>query len=160
MPSFITAVNSDPLRGFKYQVFLSGNLSFSRMGFQSIKGLKMQTKETEYREGGDNLTTRKLPGITKFPNVTLTRGLIVGDNDIWTWASTVFGVSNFSQPSAGGSFRNNMTINLMNRDGTAARSWTLYNAWVTEYSPGDFDAEKEAIFLNTVIICHEGFNEF
>lgn len=159
MANYMDSSHSDPLRGFKFIVTVTGNMSFARAGFSNIKGLKMQTKPVTYREGGDNLTSRQLPGLTTFPNVTFQRGLIVGDNDIWIWASQVFNVTSFNQPAQGGTFRNTLQIQLQDRDGTPARTWTLYNAWVTEYSPGDFDAEKESVFLNEMVVAHEGFSE-
>lgn len=151
--------HSDPLRNFKYLVTLTGNRRLARMGFNSIKGLKATTKNITYREGGDPLTTRQLPGLTTFGDLTATRGYIMGDDDLYNWASDVFSASSANQPAVGGSFRNTMQISLQDRDGYPAKTWVVVNAWVKEYAPGDFDAEKEAIFINTIVIANEGFYE-
>ena len=42
--------------------------------FQEIGGIDATTDVTEYREGGDLLGTRKLPGQTKHSNLSLKRG--------------------------------------------------------------------------------------
>jgi phage tail-like protein len=39
----------------------------------------------EYRNGSENIAVRKLPGLMKFTNITLKRG-IIGDLTFWNWA--------------------------------------------------------------------------
>lgn len=55
----------------------NGGLSqFSRAGFASCTIPESTTSVTEYRENVDNFSIRKIPGLTSFNDITLTRGVI------------------------------------------------------------------------------------
>ena len=57
--------------------------------FQEVSGLDSENTPMEYREGGDAMNTvRKLPGIEKYPNHTLKRG-ITGNLALWEWRKQV-----------------------------------------------------------------------
>ena len=61
-----------PYRVFRYQVEIDG---ISRAGFSEVSGMSSSVDAIEYREGDDlRNTPRKLPGLTKFGNVTLRWG--------------------------------------------------------------------------------------
>lgn len=42
----------------------------------------------EYRNGDEDTTVRKLPGLKKFTNITLKRGY-TDNKDLWNWRKTV-----------------------------------------------------------------------
>lgn len=55
----------------------NGGLSqFSRAGFQSCTIPESTTTVVEYRENVDNFGVKKIPGLTRFNDITLTRGVI------------------------------------------------------------------------------------
>lgn len=62
----------DPFPGFDFVVEIDG---VETAGFQEVSGLEGSLDVIEYREGADALTVRKLPGMVKYGNVTLKRGL-------------------------------------------------------------------------------------
>ena len=62
----------DPYRRFNFILEIDG---IARAGFSEVGGLSAETEVVEYREGADPANTvRKLPGLTKFPNITLKPG--------------------------------------------------------------------------------------
>jgi len=74
------ALSSDPLRSFKFNVVILCRRRMvlrwlARLGFMSLSGLGIAIEPLTYREGGDNLTTRKMPGQADFNPITLSRGL-------------------------------------------------------------------------------------
>ena len=88
---------TDPLRSFKFNVYIPyspsgtiGGVSMGRLGFMSASGLGIAVETLTYREGGDNLTTRKMPGQSDFNPITLSRGLYPMDNDSWSWMQYIF----------------------------------------------------------------------
>ena len=82
----------DPVSNFRFDVKIislslapaqiinalkNGGLSqFSRAGFTTCTVPESTTTVTEYRENVDNFGVRKIPGLTRFNDITLTRGVI------------------------------------------------------------------------------------
>ena len=59
------------------------------LGFSEVEVPSGEIEVIEYREGGDRVNSaRKLPGLAKYPNVTLKRG-ITGRTDLFEWWKSV-----------------------------------------------------------------------
>ena len=76
----------DPLVGYGFLVSLGATEPEAvAAGFQEVEGLGASIGVVEYRNGNDKESSvRKLPGLRKFDNVTLKRGLIL-DLSLWEW---------------------------------------------------------------------------
>jgi len=56
------------------------------IGFTEVSGLSMEHEVIEYREGSSpDFSATKMPGLRKFGNITLKRGIIQNDNDFFNW---------------------------------------------------------------------------
>ena len=80
----------DPFRAFKFVVTINGggrNVGAS-LGFQKVTGLKEASDVVEYREGNMPIHKRKLPGLTNYDPITLSRGATHND-EILTWRAQV-----------------------------------------------------------------------
>src|SRR5690606_24130992 len=77
-----------PPVGFHFVVYITGNDRELEKAldsqFQSVSGLTVDIDIEEYAEGGENRFNHKLPVKTKFPNLVLTRGLLV-KSDLTDW---------------------------------------------------------------------------
>lgn len=70
---------------------ISVAIEFDGMGpafFSSVEGLSVEITVVEYREGGNNEFTRKLPGVRKYPNLILKRGFDGHPSALQQWGST------------------------------------------------------------------------
>ena len=90
------SASTDPVESFRFelkivslslapnQVFQglqNGGLSqFARAGFTTCTIPESTTTVTEYRENVDNFSFKKIPGLTRFNDITLTRGVITPPN--------------------------------------------------------------------------------
>lgn len=64
-----------------FQGLQNGGLSqFARAGFTTCTVPESTTTVTEYRENVDNFSVKKIPGLTRFNDITLTRGVITPPN--------------------------------------------------------------------------------
>src|ERR1035437_5229128 len=82
MPTF----RDNPYPNFNFLVDLGGDVIG---GFTECSGLESETDVMEYREGGDKFNSvRKLPGLNKFPNITLKRG-VTGSTALYDWRQKV-----------------------------------------------------------------------
>jgi phage tail-like protein len=156
--TFADTGRNDPYKSFKFEVTISGNMVFAKAGFQKVSGLKMETDVVEYREGGDNNTVSKTPGLTKFDPITLERGQSE-DVDMWNWASKLFSLDGDKNADLDPKFRANMQISLKDRNGTIVRTWTVPNCWVSTYETGEFDAMGNNVMIERIIVQHEGFKK-
>lgn len=144
----------DPIKAFRYRVFIS---SFVRAGFSTATGLSRDHAVIAYREGGDNETEQKSPGLTSYPDIVLTRGQIIGagDDDFFDWADKVHRLGVGGNP---GEFREELTIVQYNNDGSEALLWDVTNAWVSKWAPtSDFNASNSENSMESITIVHEGF---
>jgi phage tail-like protein len=169
----------DPFQAFRFRVSIatggaqgadhgSKQGSDAIAGFQTVSGLREETEVTEYREGNDPSTMRKLPGLTSFDNITLEKGVAldaffrIWRNEIYEAARGLDGVMapNLSMGGSGaGAFRADLDIDLFEK-GTnfafASARWAVKDAWPNSLEYGDFDATSSDVLLETLELAHEG----
>jgi phage tail-like protein len=172
----------DPVENFRFEVQIvslslaptqiisglkNGGLSqFARAGFTSCTIPESTTTATEYRENVDNFSFKKIPGLTRFNDITLTRGVIApvnknlfdlksnlptspSTNDFYDWvrqvasfnpalaiAQTLSGSTRNTILKQSQDFRKDMIIIMRDRNGDAARRWFLLDVWPTGYKGG------------------------
>ena len=85
MPSDGSKENSVwPMPKFRFEVDLGTELK--GVAFQEVSGMDVENQIIEYRKSNSPLfSTEKMPGIVKYGNVTLKRGVFVNDNTFWNW---------------------------------------------------------------------------
>jgi phage tail-like protein len=118
------------------------------MSFQEVSGLDVDAQPIEYR-AGDNpvFSTVKMPGIRKYGNVTMKKGVFKADNKFWDW---------FNQIKMNTIKRVPVTISLLEESGSPTMVWTLANAWPTKITGTDLKAEGNEVAVETIEIAHEG----
>src|SRR3954470_15954589 len=67
-----------PPWGFHFRVEFSVSKEKNDVRFQSVSGLSVEYDTEEYKEGGENRFTHKLPVRTKYADMVLKRGMLVG----------------------------------------------------------------------------------
>lgn len=118
--------------------------------FSEVSGLMMEAEAIEYRGGTDpSLTVRKLPGLKKYGNVTLKRGIAPREagNGLFDWFNTI---------SAGSVERRNVTVSLLDEQREPVMSWKIRNAWPVKVEGPGLNATGNEIAIETVEFAHEG----
>ncbi len=141
-----------PLPKFHFKVAWGDKF---RIGFTEVSGLDFETEVIEYREG-DSFTynKKKQPGLTKYSNITLKRGIFHGDFDFYNeWKKTFF----FQEgDSTGSKYRRTITISLMDENHKPVIVWNLENAWPSKIQSTDLKADANEVAIETMEIVHEG----
>lgn len=138
------STNVWPLPKFHFQVKWDSNV----MSFQEVSGLEMEAQMIEYRAGDSKQhSTIKMPGIKKFGNVTMKKGVFKGDNEFWKW---------FEQNKMNTVKRIPVTISLLDQEGNATMVWTLVNAWPTKITGTDLKSDGNEVAVESIEIAHEG----
>jgi len=158
-------IRFDPYQGFRFSVIVDG---FTKMGFQTISGLREETEIVEYREGDDPSTMRKLPGLTSYDNLTLEEG-ISQSTDFVSWREQVIKIKDERRTATGGdvklsgtplsNLRRSMAIRLFDKGGAVVRTWEVIKAWPSALEVGDLDAESSDVLIETLEIAHEGLRQ-
>lgn len=133
----------DPYRNFNFLVEIDG---ITQAGFAECTGFGASNDPIEYREGGENTTVRKLPGVTKYPNITLKWG-ITDSRELYDW---------FRDITQGKVERKNGSIILNDLDGTEKVRWNFVRGWPTKWDGPDFNAKGTDVAIETLEIAHEG----
>jgi phage tail-like protein len=137
-----SAARGDPYGAFNFLVQIDG---IDVAGFSEVSGLESTVGVIEYRNGSDT-TVRKLPGLTKYTNLVLERGVTLS-RDLWNWHKAILD---------GQIDRRSVTVTLLNEAREAVHRFTLRNAWPCRWSGPHFDASRSAVAIETLEICHEG----
>jgi phage tail-like protein len=118
------------------------------MHFQEVTGLDVEAQPLEYRHGDSpQFSVIKMPGLKKFSDVTLKKGVFKSDNKFWDW---------FNQIKMNTIKRKPVTISLLDETGAPTMVWTLANAWPSKVTGTDLKAEGNEVAVETIVICHEG----
>ena len=134
---------NDPFAGFNFLVESGGLL---RAGFSECTGLSSETDHIDYREGPEDITVRKLPGLRKQGNVTFKRGVAMGQ-DFFTWRKAVLD---------GTIDRRDISIILMDEKRTERVRYNLTAAWPVKWTGPEFKASANEIAVESLEVCHEG----
>lgn len=161
----------DPLDMHRYRVVIDG---FSKAGFSQCGLPTASTGEITYREGNYRDTMEKSAGLTTYGDVQLSRG-VTSEQDFYNWLQQHKKGSATVRPSGDGpytagderptddtqvDYRRTVIIEVLGRDSQPVKRWTLYNAHVAEYVPGDtLDSTSEAKIISSLTLRHEGFIE-
>lgn len=144
----------DPYRTFRFRVKWDGQYV---AGLTKMGALRRTTEMVEFREAGENITSRKLPGKTSYQAVTLEAG-VTYDSAFEDWANLVNDFASHGITTLG-EFRKNVTLDVFNEAGVKALSYNLYRAWVSEYQAlPDLDAGANAVAITTLKLEFEWFD--
>lgn len=133
-----------PLSKFHFQVEWGG----TKIGFTEISGLDSELEVIEYRQGASPEYSKiKMPGLRKFSNITLKRGMFQGDNEYYDWLNSV--QMNTIE-------RRDITISLLNENHEPVVIWKVRNAFPTKVQSTDLKADGNEVAIESMEIVHEG----
>ena len=134
-----------PMPKFRFEVDLGTKLK--GVAFQEVSGMDAEIQVIEYRKSNSPLfATEKMPGISKYGNVTMKRGIFVNDNSFWTWMSEI---------KMNTIKRRTVLIKLLDENGKLTMKWQLNNAWPTKISSTDLKSDGNEVAVDTLEIAHE-----
>lgn len=138
-----TGVITDPFVTYNFLVEIDG---ITRAAFQEASGFDSTIDIIEHREGGENTTVRKLPGLTKYSNISLKWG-ITDDRELYDWHRQIV---------QGDMLRKNGSIVLLDRKGEEVARWNFVRAWPSKWDGPDLSAEGTDVAIEMLELAHEG----
>lgn len=133
-----------PLPVFHFQVEWGG----TKIGFSEASGLNIETEAIEYRDGSSPVySMQKMPGLIKYDNITLKRGVFKGDNEYYDWLNTI--KLNVVE-------RRDIMISLLNEEHEPVMVWKVRNAFPVKVEGPDLKADGNEVAIESIEIAHEG----
>lgn len=133
-----------PLPVFHFTVQWGG----TRIGFSEVTGLTQENQAIEYRDGSFlEYSTIKQPGLRKFNNITLKRGVVAGDNEFFAWLSTI--KLNVVE-------RRDLTISLLNEEHNPVMTWKVLRAFPVKIEGPQLKASGNEVAIESIELAHEG----
>jgi len=133
-----------PLPVFHFVVEWGG----ARVGFSEVAGLTQENQAIEYRDGSfREYSSIKMPGLRKFNNITLKRGIVKSDNDFFKWLSTV---------KLNTVERRDLVISLLNEEHQPVMVWKVQNAFPVKVEGPQLKASGNEVAIESIEIAHEG----
>lgn len=133
----------DPHSQLNFRVEIAGIVAGA---FSEVTGLDVSVDVVDYREGGDPSHVRKLPGLTKYATLTLTRGF-TGSTELWEWMKKT--IDGQIERKAG-------SIILLNDARQEVARWNFYNGWPCRWTGPSLNATGNEVAIETLEIVHEG----
>jgi phage tail-like protein len=134
-----------PMPKFRFEVDLGTELT--NVAFQEVSGMDTENQIIEYRKtNSPQFSTEKMPGIAKYGNIILKRGVFVNDNAFWKWYDSI---------KMNTIKRQTVLIKLLDENGKVTMQWQLDNAWPTKITSTDLKSDGNEVAVDTLEIAHE-----
>ena len=135
----------DPFRNFKFRVEIDG---VAEAAFSEVAIGETSTEAIDYREGTEPNHVRKLPGMTKYGNITLKRG-VTDSQVIYQWHKDIV-------DGKIGEKRKTITIVVIDEAGKDKARFVVSECWPTKYDPSDLNAKGNEVFIELLELVNEG----
>lgn len=138
-----------PLPAFHFSVSFERLMpaAIPDLRFQEVSGLAAELTTEEMAEGGENGFVYKIPVRTKFPNLTLKRGLSLAPSGLTKWAEDA--IYHFDiKPS-------NVQVLLLNEKHLPVCAWVFKSAYPVKISVSDFNAQNNAIVIESFELAYQ-----
>jgi phage tail-like protein len=139
----------DPYGGYNFEILINGisdDGTAVKGSFAEASGLEVDIQPIEYRNGAEDITMRKVPGLKKFPNISLKRG-ILGDPALWKW---------IQEAMDGKVHRTEGSVVLLDENKQEVMRWNFKRGWPCKWTGPGLNAKNNEIGMETLEICHEG----
>jgi phage tail-like protein len=133
----------DPYLAQNFVVEIDG---IARASFAEVSGIGAEIGVIEYRNGSEDITVRKLPGLVKYSNITLKRG-VTRDLALWQW---------FKAARDGRVRRANGTIALLDESRQEVLRFVFRRGWPCKWEGPALNAAANEVAIELLEICHEG----
>ncbi|WP_317932316.1 phage tail protein [Halioxenophilus sp. WMMB6] len=141
--------NYYPPPGFHFKVEVLGLAANDNdIRFTDVGGLNVELATEEVAEGGENRFLQKYPTSSKYPELTLKRGLLT-NSEITKWIKRCIEELNI-EPK-------NIDVKLLNEEHQPLVTWHLVNAYPTKWSTSEFSATNNAVVVESMQFFYQYF---
>lgn len=137
-----------PPVGFHFRVEFVKIGNDNDIRFQSVSGLSVEYDMESFKEGGENRFEHKLPVRTKYPDLSLKRGML-SDSKVVEWCLDAFRNRVFKPAQ--------VNVSLLNGEHQPLRTWQVMGAWPKKWSVSDFNAGENSFVVESLELAYTHF---
>ena len=115
--------------------------------FQEVSGVGAEAMVSEDRASAIAPSEIKMPGIMKYQNVIMKRGIFVADDLLWKW---------FNSISMNTIARKAIVISMLDQTGNTLSQWTLRNAYPVRVTGAVRQSNGKQVAVESIEVRHEG----
>jgi len=116
--------------------------------FQTVSGLSVEYDYESFKEGGENRFEHKLPIRTKYADMVLKRGMLMGSK-VLEWFTLAFRDRQFTPAD--------VNVILMDEKGNPLRVWNVVHAIPKKWLVSDFNANESGLVIETMELSYRYF---
>lgn len=135
-----------PYRNTRYLLEIDGIV---RAGFSEFTIPSNTTEPTEYREGNEAPTVRKLWSLNSYENISLQWGTTEDSIELFEWRKLV-------EEGKMDEARRNIAVIVQDEEGEPGPRWEFVRAWPINYDAPDLNATANEVAVESLEIAHEG----
>lgn len=139
-----------PPVGFHFKVEFQdiSGLSNQDTFFQQVTGFTRELEVETVKSGGENRFSFKLPMRAQYPNLVLTRGILL-DSGLIKWATDA--IEHLEIKTA------TVLVTLLNDQHEPLQTYQCINAWPQKWSISDFNAEESRLVIESMELAYQYF---
>lgn len=144
-----TGGRTDPLTGYHFYLEIDG---ITQARFRECSGLTSESQVIEYKEADKNGVTviRKVPGVLKWSDITLKRG-ITDIMELWEWRKKI-------EDGKVDEARKSGSVVMYSQTNDEMARWNFVDGWPSKMTGPQLNANNNDIAVEEVTIAHEGLN--
>ncbi|MCF8297672.1 MAG: phage tail protein [Saprospiraceae bacterium] len=116
-----------------------------------VGGLNYEFDVVEYRDGkSESFYKTKQPGLMKFGDVSLKKGVFKDDDNFRTW---------YEKVRDRDEYRDTVTIILKDENHEDVITWNLQNAWVSKFTQPDLNSTASEVSIEEITVVCENITQ-
>ncbi len=141
--------NSEYPVGFYFSLSFEGEDA----AFKEVAGISKELGMEEVASGGENRFKYRLPTVSASKNLVLKRAIVPTGSKLITWCSNTLdaGLATAIQTQ-------DVSVGLLDNEGTVLMKWTFYNAYPVNYAVSDLKSQESEILIETIELTYNYFN--
>ena len=140
--------NYYPPVSFHFRVEVIGLSRDNDTRFAEAGGLSLEVPTEEVAEGGENRYLQRYPGVPKYSELVLKRGLLV-QSAVFDWVRTCL-EGDQVEPK-------DVDVTLLNEEHEPLMTWHVIKAFPTKWGISDFNALGNTVALETLTFTYQYF---
>ncbi|MDX2286884.1 MAG: phage tail protein [Bacteroidia bacterium] len=142
-----------PPVAFYFSVEVVGGSNGDDARFQEVSGIEMELELEEIAEGGLNSHKHRLPSRTRYSNLVLKRGYLHTSSSLADWCKQALQ----SNSAYGSNMTKNIKVSLLDERGSVLTMWEFTRALPVKWSISNFNAQENALVLETLEFSYQTF---
>jgi len=139
--------NSYPI-GFYFELSFKGEDA----AFQEVSGMSKELGIEEVACGGINNFKYKLPTVATSQNLVLKRALVPEGSQLVDWCASCMDMSLANVITT-----HDVSVSLLNPDGSTCIMWTFHNAYPVKYSVSDLKSQESGLVIESIELAYTYF---